>query len=222
MGSSQVVAAGFKKKLAALKGLRDQIGKAHNLLATAYIEFAEQFTALYDEAKAQDKANGTKTHVESVIECGTLDGTQLTPQTISKWRKIAQEARELKKNQKHLPSSRDALYFIAQGVEQGVKISRLASRGELFPEATLTSIRRVISTGKGKSKKEPKAKQIGGTTSVGAEFNAFSAIPLGIDADRLPLEVQELLQKRGVLLQVEMDIDPDTSRASLCAVGYRV
>jgi hypothetical protein len=222
MGSKQLVSATFKKKLSSFVALREQINKGHFVLAAAYIEFAEQFTALYDEAKAQDKANGTKTHVESVLELGTLDGSQLTTQTISKWRKIAEEARELKKNQKYLPSSRDALYFIAKGVEKGVKISSLASRGELFPDSTLTDIKRLIPTGKRKVKKESKAKGGGATINIGSEINAFSAIPLGIDADQLPSAVQKLLNEGAVLLQVRIEFDPDKNRPSLMAVGYGV
>jgi len=191
-------------------------------LAAAYIEFAEQFTALHDEAKAQDKANGTKTHVESVLELGTLDGSQLTTQTISKWRKIAEEARELKKNQKYLPSSRDALYFIAKGVEKGVKIRSLANRGELSAESTLTDIKRLIPTGKRKAKKGQRGPSGGATINIGAEVNAFSAVPLGLDADQLPSAVQKLLHKGTVLLQVKIEIDPDTNRPSLMAVGYGV
>ena len=99
MTSRQLVSATFKKKITSLAVLRAQINKGHFVLAAAYIEFAEQFTTLLDEATAQDKANGTKTYVESVEALGTLDGSQITKTTKSKWRKIAEEARELKKNQ---------------------------------------------------------------------------------------------------------------------------
>ena len=222
MGSKQLVSATFKRKLTSLEGLRDQILRGHFALASAYIDFAEQFTTLLDEAKQEDKANGTKTHQAAVLELGTLDGSQLTPSTVSKWRKIADEARELKKNQKYLPSSRDALYFIALGVEKGVKISSLASRGELSAESTLTDIKRLIPTGKRKVKKEPKARSGGATINLGAEINAFSAVSLGLDADQLPSAVQKLLHKGTVLLQVRIKIDPDTNRPSLMAVGYGV
>jgi hypothetical protein len=222
MASKQLVSTTFKKKLTSLETLREQINKGHFALAAAYIEFAEQFTNLLDDAKAQDKASGTKTHVESVLALGTLDGSELTPSTVSKWRKIAEEARELKRNQKHLPSSRDALYFIAKGVEKGVKISSLASRGELSTESTLTDIKRLIPMGKRKEKKESKTRSDGATINIGAEITAFSAFPLGVDADRLPSAVQKLLHKGTVLLQVKMEIDPDTSRPSLLAVGYGV
>ncbi len=222
MTSRQLVSATFKKKITSLEVLRAQINKGHFVLAAAYIDFAEQFTTLLEEAKQEDKANGTKTHQAAVLELGTLDGSQLTPSTVSKWRKIADEARELKRNQKHLPSSRDALYFIACGVEKGAKISSLASRGELSAESTLTDIKRLIPTGKRKAKKESKTRSGGATINVGAEITAFSAVPLGVDADRLPSAVQKLLHKGTVLLQVKIEIDPDTNRPSLMAVGYGV
>ena len=220
MASKQLVSTTFKKKLTSLEMLRQQINKGHFALASAYIEFAEQFTTLLDEAKAQDKANDTKTHVEAVLELGTLDGSELTPSTVSKWRKIAEEARELKRNQKHLPSSRDALYFIAKGIEKGIKIGSLASRGELSAESTLTDIKRLIPTEKRKGKKEPKARSGGATINIGTEITAFAAVPLGVDADQLPPAVQKQLHKGTVLLKVKIEIDPDTNRPSLIAVGF--
>jgi len=222
MGSKQLVSATFKKKLMSLDSLRTQINKGYFVLAVAYIEFAEQFTTLLDEAEAQDKANGTKTYVESVKALGTLDGSQITESTISKWRKIAARAKQLKRNHKYLPSSRDALYFIAKGVEKGAKISSLARRGDLSAASTLTDIKRLIPTDKRKAKKESKAKGGGATINIGSEINAFSAIPLGLDADQLPSAVQKLLHKGTVLLQVKIEIDPDTNRPSLMAVGYGV
>lgn len=220
MASKQLVSTTFKKRLTSLEMLREQINKGHFALAAAYIEFAEQFTTLLDEAKAQDKANDTKTHVESVLELGTLDGSELTPSTVSKWRKIAEEARELKRNQKHLPSSRDALYFIAKGIEKGIKIGSLASRGEISAESTLTDIKRLIPIAKRKGKREPKSRSGGATITIGTEIAAFSAVPLGVDADQLPPAVQKELRKGTVLLRVEMETDPDTNRSSLVANGY--
>ena len=53
-------------------------------------------------------------------------------------------------------------------------------------------------------------------------ITAFSVFPSGVDADRLPSAVQKPLQKGTVLLQVKIEIDPDTNRPSLMAVGYGV
>ena len=224
MGSKALLSATFGKKLNSLRELRQQIHKGHFLLASAYIEFAEQFTALLDDAKQQDKANSSKAHTEAVLELGTLDGSQLTTGTVSKWRKIAAESRELKRNSKYLPSSRDALYFIAQGVEKGVKIAPLGSKGELTAASTISDIRKLFADGK-KKRKDKKASQgraqgHGATINIGTEIHAFRPTPIGLDVDRLPAEVHKLLSKNAVLLRVELQTDPDTNRPTLVAVGY--
>ena len=224
MGSKALLSATFGKKLNSLRDLRQQIHKGHFLLASAYIEFAERFVSLLDEAKAQDKANGTKTHEEAVLELGTLDGSQLTTGTVSKWRKIAAEAQELKRNSKYLPSSRDALYFIAQGVEKGVKIGSLGSKGELTAESTISDIRKLFVDGKKKGKhgkvSRGKSQDRGATINIGTEIQSFRPTPIGLDVDRLPTQVQKLLSKNAVLLRVELQTDPDTNRPTLIAVGY--
>ena len=222
MGSKALVSAAFTKKLTSLEALRQKIHRGHFALASAYIDFAEQFVSLLDEAKAQDEASGTKVHEAEVLALGTLDGTQLVDGTISKWRKIASEADELKKNQEHLPSSRDALYFIALGVEKGVKISRLASRGELTSESSLSEIKKLIPSDKRKPKPKSRDKSHkgGATITVGTDIHGFSPIALGISANGLPTSVQKLLNKGSVLLRVRVEIDPDTNRPMLVAVGY--
>ena len=53
-------------------------------------------------------------------------------------------------------------------------------------------------------------------------IGAFSAFPLGVDADRLPSAVQKLLNTGTVLLQVKIGVDPDSNLPSLVAVGYGV
>lgn len=224
MGSKALLSATFGKRLNSLRELRQQIHKGHFLLASAYIEFAERFVSLLDEAKQQDKANSSKTHTEAVLELGTLDGSQLTTGTVSKWRKIAAEARELKRNQKYLPSSRDALYFIAQGVENGVKIGSLGSKGELTAGSTITEIRRLMTDGKKKNKdKLLSRRRLQGqsaTINIGTEIQSIRPIPLGVEVDSLPSAIQKMLSKNGVLIRVELQTDPDTNRATLVAVGY--
>lgn len=224
MGSKTLLSATFGKRLNSLRELRQQIQKGHFLLASAYIEFAEQFTALFDEAKEQDKANGTKTYRDAVLELGTLDGSQLVDNTVSKWRKIAAEARELKRNSKYLPASRDALYFVAKGVENGAKIGSLGSKGDLTADSTITEIRRLMADGKKKSKGKKgtrgKSQEQGTTINIGTEIQSFRPTPIGLDVDRLPAEVQKLLSKNAVLFRVELQTDPDTNRPTLIAVGY--
>jgi hypothetical protein len=224
MGSKALLSATFGKRLNSLRELRQQIHKGHFLLASAYIEFAEQFTALLEDAKQQDKANSSKTHTEAVLELGTLDGSQLTTGTVSKWRKIAAEARELKRNSKYLPSSRDALYFIAQGVEKGVKIAPLGSKGELTAASTISDIRKLFADGKKKRKDKRgargKSQGQAATINIGTEIHSFRPTPIGLDVDRLPAEAQKLLSKNAVLLRVELQTDPDTNRPTLIAVGY--
>lgn len=222
MASKQLVSTTFKKKLTSLETLREQINKGHFALAAAYIEFAERFTTLLDDAKAQDKASGTKTHVESVLALGTLDGSELTTSTVSKWRKIAAEARELRENQQYLPSSRDALYFIAQGVEKGVKIAQLGRKGALSATSTLTDIKKLLPASKQKTKAKGPKKPANTTINMGTDITSFPAVSLGIDADQLPSSAQKLLHKGAILLRVRIEIDPDTSRSSLVAVGYGV
>jgi hypothetical protein len=224
MGSKALLSATFGRRLNSLRELRQQIQKGHLLLASAYIEFAERFTSLLDEAKQQDKANGTATHAESVLELGTLDGSQLTPSTVSKWRKIAEEARELKKNQRYLPSSRDALYFIAQGVGQGVKIGSLGSKGELSAESSLADIKKLLMGRKksrsGKQDGRGRSRTQGATITIGTEIQPIRPIPIGLDVDILPSEVQKILGRNAVLLRVELQTNPDTNRPTLIAVGY--
>lgn len=224
MGSKALLSATFSKRLNSLRELRQQIHKGHFLLASAYIEFAEQFTALLEDAKQQDKANSSKTHTEAVLELGTLDGSQLTTGTVSKWRKIAAEARELKRNSKYLPSSRDALYFIAQGVEKGVKIAPLGSKGELTAASTISDIRKLFADGKKKRKDKRgargKSQEQAATINIGTEIHSFRPTAIGLDVDRLPAEAQKLLSKNAVLLRVELQTDPDTNRPTLVAVGY--
>jgi hypothetical protein len=224
MGSKALLSATFGKRLNSLRELRQQIHEGHLLLASAYIDFAERFTSLLDEAKQQDKANDTKTYTEAVLELGTLDGSQLTTGTVSKWRKIAAESRELKRNSKYLPSSRDALYFIAQGVERGVKIGTLGSKGELTAASTISDIRKLFADGKKKRKDKKaargKSQGQGATINIGTEIQSFRPTPIGLDVDRLPAEVQKLLSKNAVLLRVELQTDPDTNRPTLIAVGY--
>jgi hypothetical protein len=224
MSTNAVISASFGRKLTALEVLRGQIDKGHFALAAAYINFAEQFTALLAEAKQQDKANDTKTYTEAVLALGTLDGSQLTGSTIAKWKKIAEEGKELKKNQKHLPSSRDALYFIAQGVEKGAKLGVLGSKGELTAESTITEIKKLFAGGKKKGKGRGTGKtdvrSSPRTVTIGTEVIGFKATPIGLDIDHLPPEAQKLLSNNAVLLRVELRTDPDTNRPTLVAIGY--
>ena len=224
MNANAVISASFARKLTALEVLRGQIDKGHFALVAALINFAEHFTALLEEAKQQDKANGTKTYAASVLALGTLDGSQLTGSTIAKWKKIAEEGKELKKNQKHLPSSRDALYFIALGVEKGAKLGVLANKGELTAETTITEIKKLFASGKKKGKGRGKVKtdvrSSPRTVTVGTEVIGFKATPIGLDIDHLPPEAQKLLSNNAVLLRVELRTDPDSNLSTLFAVGY--
>lgn len=223
MGSSLAVSVAFRKKISSLDYLRTQINKGHFALAAAYIEFAERFIALHDEAKAQDKANETEIYVPAVLELGTLDGSQLTTSTVSKWRKIAEEARELRKNQKYLPSSRDALYFIALGVRKGVKIGSLVSKGVLSPASTHTDIRKLLHSPKkatGRKAERKAASGSDGQGGLGVDIQPMKAVALEVDIEALSGELQKLLTKGEVLLKVRAQIDPDTNAATLVAVGY--
>jgi hypothetical protein len=222
MSTNAVISASFGRKLTALEVLRGQIYKGHFALVAALINFAEHFTALLEEATQQDKANDTKTYTEAVLALGTLDGSQLTGSTIAKWKKIAEEGKELKKNQKHLPASRDALYFIAQGVEKGAKLGVLGNKGELT--ATITEIKKLFASGKkkvkGRGKGRTNVSSSPKTVTVGTEVIGFKATPIGLDIDHLPPEAQKLLSNNAVLLRVELRTDPDTNRPTLVAVGY--
>ncbi len=224
MGSKALLSATFGKKLNSLRELRQQIHKGHFLLASAYIEFAERFSSLLSEAEQQDKANGTKIHKAAVLALGTLDGSGLGDSPVSKWKGIAEAARELKRNSKYLPSSRDALYFIALGVKKGVKIGSLVSKGELTADSTITEIRRLTTDGKKKSKDKKGARGTsqdrGATINIGTEIQSFRPTPIGLDVDRLPTQAQKLLSKNAVLLRIELQTDPDTNRPTLVAVGY--
>lgn len=226
MGKEEVISKGqiapdFKRKLATLSDRKKAIEKGRQLLAKAYIEFAQDLAALWEEAKALDKRGKTKLHTEQVQQLGSLDGTTLDKSTISRWGLIAKQSDRLLPLHDSLPPSRDALYAVAQAVDDKINLAPLIKRNVLSPESTVSACKALRGKTTG-GKKQPKGR-VSKQAPVGQKsITSFKPIALRIDADSLPHGVQRLLNDGGALLRIKAEVDPDTNQFHIFADGFGV
>jgi hypothetical protein len=133
---------------------------------------------------------------------------------------IASQAPALLKIHSSLPATRDALYETARAIKQDENVSLWVKKNQITPLSTVQDINSLRS----KAKRITPAKKTNTKiklTSTGEKWKASNKrIPLGISVKDLPTDKPELAFHNDLmLLVVRKEVDPDTSKTSLLAVG---
>jgi hypothetical protein len=119
-----------------------------------------------------------------------------------------------------LPATRDALYETARALKQDENVSAWIKKKQITPLSTVQEINSL----RAKNKRTPptKKKFVEAKISVQAKKwkSSNKRVPLGISLKDLPTDKPELAFHNDLmLLVVKREIDPDTSKSTLVAIG---
>ena len=213
-----ILDAGFYRKLASLIKTKDQLVTDTAELTERMIRFASSLADLEAEANRLDKASKRKVHIEEFEKHLSIRALGLSPAIRSRWNTIASQAPELLKIHTSLPPTRDALYETARAIKQDENVSMWVRKKQITPLSTVQD----ISSLRSKGKRASPAKTA--TTKVVASSRRWlpssKAIPLGISIKDLPTDrPEEAFHNDLMLLVIRREVDPDTSKSKLVAVG---
>jgi hypothetical protein len=215
-----IIEASFSKKLNILVKAKDLLVSETAELAERMIRFAASLTELEEEAKRLDKAYKTKVHTEEFEKHLSVRALGLSPAIRSRWNTIASQAPALLKIHTSLPATRDALYETARAIKQDENVSMWVKKQQLTPLSTVQEINSLRSKGKrtAPAKKAP-TKSTASTTNK-KWITSNKGVPLGISIKDLPTDKPEqAFHNDLMLLVVKREVDPDTSKSRLVAVG---
>jgi hypothetical protein len=216
-----ILDAGFYRKLESLISAKDQLVRDTTELTKRMIEFASSLNDLEAEAHRLDKASNRKVHTEEFEKHLSIRALGLSPAIRSRWNTIASQAPELLKIHTSLPPTRDALYETARAIKQDENVSMWVRKNQITPLSTVQEINSLRS--KGKRATAVKNSQIK-TAPTSKKWEASNMrVPLGISLKDLPTDKPELAFHDDLtLLVVKREIDPDTSKLTLVAIGVVV
>ena len=215
-----IIEASFSKKLNILVKAKDLLVSETAELAERMIRFAASLTDLEEEAKRLDKAYKTKVHTEEFEKHLSVRALGLSPAIRSRWNTIASQAPALLKIHTSLPATRDALYETARAIKQDENVSMWVKKQQLTPLSTVQEINSLRSKGKrtAPAKKAP-TKSTASTTNK-KWITSNKGVPLGISIKDLPTDQPEqAFHNDLMLLVVKREVDPDTSKSKLLAIG---
>lgn len=215
-----IIEASFTRKLVALVKAKDQLVSDTAELTQRMIRFASSLTYLEKEAKKLDVAYKTKIHTEEFEKHLSIKALKLSPAIRSRWNTIASEAPALLKIHSSLPATRDALYETARAIKQDENVSMWVKKKQITPLSTVQDINSLRSKGKRTAplKKAPAKSPASTARQIWEPSN--KSIPLGISVKDLPTNNPELAFHNDLmLLVVRREIDPDTSKTKLVAIG---
>ena len=208
----------FTRKLDALINTKNQLVSDTAELTERMIRFALSLTDLEAEAQRLDKASKRKVHIEEFEKHLSIRALGLSPAIRSRWNTIASQAPALLKIHTSLPATRDALYETARAIKQDENVSMWVKKQQITPLSTVQEINSLRS--KGKRIASAKKTSVKSTVSTRDWKRSNKRVPLGISIKDLPTENPELAFYNDLmLLVVQREIDPDTSRTSLVAIG---
>jgi len=218
--SKDLIEAGFSRKLKALIKAKDQLVRDTAELTERMIHFASSLADLENEAKKLDEAYKTKIHTEEFEKNLSVRALGLSPAIRSRWNTIASQAPALLKIHSSLPATRDALYETARAIKQDENVSLWVKKNQITPLSTVQDINSLRS----KTKRATPAKKT--NTKIKSQSRGQiwkptnKRIPLGISLKDLPTDKPELAFHNDLmLLVVRKELDPDTSKISLLALG---
>lgn len=213
-----IIERSFSKRLDLLVRAKDMLVKETAELAERMIHFAASLTELEEEAKRLDKAHRTKVHIEEFEKHLSIRALGLSPAIRSRWNTIASQAPELLKIHTSLPPTRDALYETARAIKEDENVSMWVKKNQITPLSTIQEINSLRT----KRKRTAPAKKSPAKVATSAKKwkPRNKGIPLGISIKDLPTDKPELAFHNDLmLLVVKREVDPDTSKSRLVAVG---
>lgn len=216
-----ILDAGFYRKLESLISAKDQLVRDTTELTKRMIEFASSLNDLEAEAHRLDKASNRKVHVEEFEKHLSIRALGLSPAIRSRWNTIASQAPELLKIHTSLPPTRDALYETARAIKQDENVSMWVRKNQITPLSTVQEINSLRS--KGKRATTVKNSHVKPASTSKKWKSSNKRVPLGISLKDLPTDKPELAFHNDLtLLVVKREIDPDTSKSTLVAIGVVV
>lgn len=216
----EILGRDFVRKLDSLVKTKNQLVDATAELAERMIRFASSLTDLEEEARRLDKANKTKVHLEEFEKQLSYRALGLSAPIRSRWNTIASQAPALLKLHTSLPATRDALYETARALKQDENVSAWIKKKQITPLSTVQEINSLRA--KGKRTPPNQKKSVATKTSVPAKKwkSSNKRVLLGISLKDLPTDKPELAFHNDLmLLVVRREIDPDTSKSTLVAIG---
>lgn len=216
----EILGRDFVRKLDSLVKTKNQLVDATAELTERMIRFASSLTDLEEEARRLDKANKTKVHLEEFEKQLSYRALGLSAPIRSRWNTIASQAPALLKLHTSLPATRDALYETARALKQDENVSAWIKKKQITPLSTVQEINSLRA--KGKRTPPTQKKSVATKTSVQAKKwkSSNKRVLLGISLKDLPTDKPELAFHNDLmLLVVKREIDPDTSKSTLVAIG---
>ena len=215
-----ILDAGFYKKLESLIKAKDQLVSDTTELTKRMIQFASSLNDLEAEAERLDAASKRKVHMEEFEKHLSIRALFLSPAIRSRWNTIASQAPELLKIHTSLPPTRDALYETAVALKQDENVSMWVRKNQITPLSTVQEINSLRSKGK-RLAPQKKAPANSKTSASGEKWKPINKpLPLGISIKDLRTDKPEFVfQNDLMLLVVKREIDPDTSKSTLLAIG---
>lgn len=216
----EILGRDFVRKLDSLVKTKSQLVDATVELTERMIHFASSLTDLEEEARRLDKANKTKVHVEEFEKQLSFRALGLSAPIRSRWNTIASQAPALLKLHTSLPATRDALYETARALKQDENVSAWIKKKQITPLSTVQEINSLRSNGKRATPTKSAAVQIKPKTQLKRWKIGIKGIPLGISIKDLALDKPEqAFHNDLMLLVVRRDVNPDTSKSTLVAIG---
>lgn len=218
----------FTKKLDQLLGAKDLLVKESAVLAERMIRFAASLSELEAEAKRLDNAFKTKVHTEEFEKHLSVRALGVSPAIRSRWNTIASQAPALLKIHESLPPNRDALYETARAIKQDENVSMWVKTQQITPTSTVQEINSLRAKGKRATPAPATAPTQAHRSAASAVAKApekkfkqsYKPVPLGISVKDLPTDKPELAFHNDLmLLVVRREVDPDTSKSTLVAIG---
>jgi hypothetical protein len=215
-----IIEASFTRKLGALVKAKDQLVSDTAELSQRMIHFASSLADLEKEAKKLDVAYKTKIHTEEFEKHLSIKALRLSPAIRSRWNTIASEAQTLLKFHSSLPPTRDALYETARAIKQDENVSMWVKKNQITPFSTVQDINSLRSKGKRTAPLKKAPAKSTASTARRTWQPSNKRIPLGISIKDLPTDKPELAFHNDLmLLVVRREVDPDTSKTKLVAIG---
>lgn len=213
-----ILDAGFYRKLESLINAKDQLVSDTTELTKRMIQFASSLNGLEAEAYRLDKALKRKVHIEEFEKHLSIRALGLSPAIRSRWNTIASQAPELLKIHTSLPPTRDALYETARAIKQDENVSMWVRKNQITPLSTVQEINSLRSKGK---RTAPAKKTSSKNTPSSKKWKPSNKrVQLSLSIKDLPTENPELAFHNDLmLLVVRREVDPDTSKTTLVAIG---
>lgn len=213
-----IIEPSFTKKLGILIKAKDQLVTETAELTERMIRFASSLSELEDEAKRLDKAYKTKVHTEEFEKHLSVRALGLSPAIRSRWNTIGSQAPELLKIHTSLPATRDALYETARAIKEDENVAMWIKKNQITPLSTVQDINSLRTKGK----RTAPAKKVSTKNAPSAKKwkSSRKGILLGISIKDLPTDKPEsAFHNDLMLLVVRREVDPDTSKTKLVAIG---